>query len=555
MVVGVVVIGLIGAACTTSEETGSETERRRTGQPPVVTMPHRQTTTTLPGGSSGSDQGTTGPTEAAAPAWWIQYGGPGDDQAHGVAAFGNAIYVAGDTTELDVEAPGGLDAAIAIIESNGELVDLTQSLDPSADSARTVALRSDPANAESDTTSPSTSIPPSGPPTTGTNPPQVPSTTVPPSRTNLTYPAFAMACGDQLVEDSAGPLGATIAQGWCSTVTHEGRLETATNLSATSLGSIRSMIFSPEGDDGYVIGDLFHSSFGSDGAQAPPSAPPLRDSLVMRTDGNGTPVWLRQLGQEGDDRSLGVCLTDLGDAVVVGSTTGWLAAEPAGHRDAWISRFDPNGNQRWAVQLGTSEDEAYTAIGLAGEARMGTEAFLATGFVSVPAAPANASSLDENPSGLEGGSSEIDEEPATPHYDAIIHAFGPDGGLLWQVEFGEDGDEHAYAIHVDGNTAYVVGTTTSEEMGELLTDIGPGGGTDGFLAAVDVATGEPRWISRFGTEGTETVTGITATDDGMLVITGHTTGTLNENVSAGGTDAFAIGFPLPAAGGGAARAV
>lgn len=506
----------------------------------MVTMPHRQTTTTIPGGSSGSGQGTTGPTEAAAPAWWIQYGGPGDDQAHGVAAYGNAIYVAGDTTELEVAAPGGLDAAIAIIESTGELVHLTQSLDPSADSARTIALRSDPPSGESNTTPPSTSIPP---------------TTVPAPDTTVTYPSFAMTCGDRLVADPASPLGAIISQGWCSTVTNDGDLDAATNLSATSLGSIRSMIFSPDGDDGYVIGDLFHSSFGVDGTQAPPGAASLRDSLVMRTDGSGTPVWLRQLGQEGDDRSLGVCLTDLGDAVAVGSTTGWLAAEPAGHRDAWISRFDPNGNQRWAVQLGTSEDEAYTSVGLAGEARMGTEAFLATGFVSVPPALSRASGLEETPSGLNDDISGIDDEPATPHYDAIVHAFGPDGSLLWQTEFGEDGDEHAYAIHIDGNTAYVVGTTTSDEMGELLSDIGPGGGSDGFLAAIDVATGEPRWISRFGTEGTETVTGITATDDGMLVVTGYTTGTLNDNVSAGGTDGFAIGFPLPAAGGGAARAV
>lgn len=549
MTLGVVIVGLLGVACTTQDETGSETERRRRGQPPVVTMPHRQTTTTLPGGASGSGRGTTGPTEAAAPAWWIQYGGPGDDQAHGVAAYGNAIYVAGDSTELEVEAPGGLDATIAIIQSNGELVDLTQSLDPNADSARTIALRSDPPSAEPNTTAPSTTIPPPVPSTT------IPSTTVPSTGTNLTYPAFAMACGDQLVIDPTSPLGTTIAQGWCSTITNDGNLDAATNLSATSLGSIRSMIFSPNGDDGYVIGDLFHSTFGTDGTQAPPDTSSLRDSLVMRTDGIGTPVWLRQLGQEGDDRSLGVCLTDLGDAVVVGSTTGWLAAEPAGHRDAWISRFDPNGNQRWAVQLGTSEDEAYTAVALAGEARMGTEAFLATGFVSVPPAPLSASELDESPSGLNDGPSDTNDEPATPHYDAIIHAFGPDGSLLWQAEFGEEGDEHAYSIYVDGNTAYVVGTTTSDELGELLSDLGPGGGTDGFLAAVDIATGEPRWIARFGTEGTETVTGITATDDGMLVVTGHTTGTLNDNVSAGGTDAFAIGFPLPAAGGGAARAV
>ena len=105
---------------------------------------------------------------------------------------------------------------------------------------------------------------------------------------------------------------------------------------------------------------------------------------------------------------------------------------------------------------------------------------------------------------------------------------------------------------LDGQTVLVAGTT-----GGALATTGdpPAGATDGFLAALDATTGALRWTTQFGIDGEEVVTGITTTEDGLVVVSGHTTGQMGDQPSAGGTDGFLIAFPLPSSGGAVASAL
>ena len=48
---------------------------------------------------------------------------------------------------------------------------------------------------------------------------------------------------------------------------------------------------------------------------------------------------------------------------------------------------------------------------------------------------------------------------------------------------------------------------------------------------------------------------MTVTEDGLVVISGQTTGDLGDNTNAGGSDGFLIAFPLPTAGGSVASAL
>ena len=144
-----------------------------------------------------------------------------------------------------------------------------------------------------------------------------------------------------------------------------------------------------------------------------------------------------------------------------------------------------------------------------------------------------------------------DDRPGT---DAVVGAFGTDGTLLWTVQLGSAGAETVSGIVADGSIVYVTGTTDGG-FGSLIEDGGPGGGTDLFLSALDASTGELLWTSRLGTEGDDRSSGITTTEDGLLVVSGTPTGQFADTPPNGGVDGILVAFPLASAGGGAASSV
>ena len=275
------------------------------------------------------------------------------------------------------------------------------------------------------------------------------------------------------------------------------------------------------------------------------------DAIALQLGPGATPVWARQFGTPFEDGALGVTLSPDGDGILVGYTDGDLGRPSSGGRDAWITRFDPAGRQRWVTQFGSEGSDVATAVGTAGEASRGTEQFVAVGTTDGELARTGPGSDRLAP----------DEEPTDPGpgepgrtSDAFAAAFGPDGSLAWTTAIGSDASERAAGVVADGATVYVAGTTDGP-LGELMGEAGPGGGPDGFLAALDAASGEVLWIARFGSAGDEEVTGITATEDGLVVLSGTTTGQMSTEAPGGGVDGFLIAFPLASAGGGAASSV
>jgi hypothetical protein len=104
----------------------------------------------------------------------------------------------------------------------------------------------------------------------------------------------------------------------------------------------------------------------------------------------------------------------------------------------------------------------------------------------------------------------------------------------------------------------VAGTAGDAIVGSQRVDV-PGaadgaatGGREAFLSAYDLATGTWRWTAVFGSPGDERVTGVALSDDGHVVVVGTTSGTLGATPISGGTDGFAVAFPVGSSGGGGA---
>ena len=473
-------IGLLGAlvlsGCSFDED-----------EPATVTLPENNTTTTVPRDSLAPRTTTPEPPEPLPVAWKLQVGGPGDARLQAVVGHQAAVVAVGDSTAgLGSPVAGTSDVVVAVVTTAGEIVAAELAGSPGADEATGVG-----ANEQA-----------------------------------------VVVCG---ATDGAFGVGAAGGQdAWCGPTDDTAVLGDIQQLGGSDAERVTGVALADDEPVAYASGTLSGVLPGAED----PSGRGLGggDALALQTDDTGRPLWARQFGTPFEDGALGVTTTEDADGILVGFTDGDLEGASNGGRDAWISRFDATGNQRWVTQLGSAASDSFSSVTTTGEARRGTGQFLAGGTTD--------GDLDGAGPGVALGGS-----------DAMVGAFGTDGRLQWIAQFGSAGAETVTGIVADGSIVYVTGTTDGGFGTLLEEDGGPGGATDLFLTALDAVTGELLWSSRLGTEGDDRSTGITTTEDGLLVVSGTTTGQFADTPPNGGIDGILVAFPLASAGGGAASSV
>lgn len=89
-----------------------------------------------------------------------------------------------------------------------------------------------------------------------------------------------------------------------------------------------------------------------------------RDAFLAKYDATGGLLWAEQLGTDRGDGWLSVALDGSGNAFVSGFTSGDLAGVSAGNYDAILAKYDPDGTLLWVEQLGTwqTDDSLSTAV-------------------------------------------------------------------------------------------------------------------------------------------------------------------------------------------------
>lgn len=157
-------------------------------------------------------------------------------------------------------------------------------------------------------------------------------------------------------------------------------------------------------------------------------------------------------GTGGDDIANSVATDSSGNIYIAGYTSGNLGATNAGSPDAYVAKYDPDGNRVWLRQFGTPQAEV--SIGVTTDS-MGN--VLLTGWT--------AGSLDgAHPQGSEDG--------FAAGYDSA-------GNALWIQQFGTRGTESATGISTDnlGNvyvSAYtdsIIGSTNAGQYDGVLVKI------------------------------------------------------------------------------------
>ncbi len=95
-----------------------------------------------------------------------------------------------------------------------------------------------------------------------------------------------------------------------------------------------------------------------------------RDAFLGKYDPAGEPLWSRQFGTPEYERGYDVAVDRFGNVYITGNTTGSLGGPYVGNLDVYLRKYDPAGNALWTQQLGSDQmDESHAvAVDAAGNA-------------------------------------------------------------------------------------------------------------------------------------------------------------------------------------------
>jgi Ca2+-binding RTX toxin-like protein len=219
------------------------------------------------------------------------------------------------------------------------------------------------------------------------------------------------------------------------------------------------------------------------------------DAYLIKYDENGNRLWVKQWGTVNYDQADDIALDSSGNLYISGRTNGNLGGTNAGSSDAFLAKYDLNGHQIWLEQLGSSGNDTGSE---------GVEVITdSAGNVYI------ASSTNGNLGGTNAGGK-----------DAWVAKYDSSGNQLWLKQFGTAADDIATDVKTDAfGNLYLTGQTSGSLGGTNA------GGTDAWFAKYD-ENGNLLWIQQTGTSADDSATGIAPITAGNFYLTGGTEGSL-----------------------------
>ena len=228
------------------------------------------------------------------------------------------------------------------------------------------------------------------------------------------------------------------------------------------------------------------------------------DAFIRKYDLNGNVIWTKQFGTSGIDLITGVAI-DANGVYITGRVGGALPGQIwSGGNDAFIRKYDFNGNEIWTRQFGGG-----IGVSIATDS---TGAYI-LGQTSFSGSVAGHLSFQAN--------------------DAFIRKYDSLGNLLWSRQFGSQsgGIETPRSIVADTNSVYVIGETSGIFTGQTSS-----GSNDVFVRKY-ASNGTLNWTKQFGTSSNDYGYGAVINSDNVYVA-GYTSGVFSGETSAGSDDTF-----------------
>ena len=159
------------------------------------------------------------------------------------------------------------------------------------------------------------------------------------------------------------------------------------------------------------------------------------DAFVRRYDFNGNETWTRQFGTTNTDKAYGIAAHSSG--IYVAGETGGELATPAGGADYFLRKYDTGGNAVWTRQFGTS---AADGGGYGGGVAANSSGVYVTGVSA----------------GTFAGQMKFGGL-----FDAFVQEFKLNGNAVWVCQFGTGNDDWGYGIAVGPQWVYAAGEASS----------------------------------------------------------------------------------------------
>lgn len=252
------------------------------------------------------------------------------------------------------------------------------------------------------------------------------------------------------------------------------------------------------------------------------------DIYVTKSDLNGSLLWEKKLGGSGLDLGFTIDRTSDGNFLISGTTTSF----GTGGEDAYLIKINGDGEVIWEKYYGGWYSERIEAayednngdiisVGIAsGSGGVGTDLFLLktdddgneiwqrtfggaeydAGNVVVPA---------QDGGYVVAGQTMSNGEPNGDYYILKVDS---DGNKIWDKTYGGIGIEEAKDIIATSDGGYLV-------LGDAETN--SAGGDDGWLMKLD-GDGDLVWDKMFGGDKKEAFKNVSETNDGGLLLIGHT---------------------------------
>lgn len=227
--------------------------------------------------------------------------------------------------------------------------------------------------------------------------------------------------------------------------------------------------------------------------------------FVMKLDTDGQEIWHQRLDSGEPNHNTSITADIEGNIYAAGSTYGNLDGFNQGYSDAFIAKYDAEGNLLWLRQFGTAFEDGIASI-----------------------------KIDANDdliiAGITGGNLATGNSGA---FDIFVAKYDTDGNRIWLDQIGTPENDFVkdLAISPSGNIM-LTGETFSHFGGDNR------GGDDVFIARYSTS-GDLLWLDQFGTPGNDTSAGIAVDTLGYSVIIGNTNNALaGENI--GDWDVFIL---------------
>jgi len=271
-------------------------------------------------------------------------------------------------------------------------------------------------------------------------------------------------------------------------------------------------------DGGYIIAG-YTKSFGAG----------VNDVFLIKADDSGNQVWTKTFGGTLDDEGYSVLQTNDGGFLIGGVTS----SSGAGSRDMWMIKTDPSGNLLWQkTHGGLSSDGAWyvehTSDG--GFILTGWTLSFGPGFIG-NAWLVKTDSLGNQQWNKFFGGDDVDRGYSVQQttdggyiltgytdsfgaglYDMLLIKTDPSGNAEWTKTFGGTGRDYGNSVQQTSDGGYIV-------LGYTLSF--GAGGDDFYLVKTD-ANGNEQWNKTFGGSASDVGFFVRQTNDGGLILTGHT---------------------------------